>query len=54
MKLNTNTLKIFDLFKDYDIFLVGGCVRDFILNKIPHDYDFATSATPQQIIDLCK
>jgi len=28
---------------------VGGCVRDFLLGKEPHDYDIATSARPEQI-----
>lgn len=32
--------------------LVGGCVRDLLLNKEPHDFDVATSATPDQILDL--
>lgn len=28
----------------------GGCVRDGLLNIIPHDYDIATSATPEQVL----
>ena len=32
-----------------ELFLVGGVVRDLLLNaSVPHDLDFATSATPQQ------
>ena len=31
---------------------VGGCVRDYIMGREPHDYDIATSATPEQMIDL--
>lgn len=31
---------------DYESFLVGGCVRDALLNKQPTDYDIATDATP--------
>jgi poly(A) polymerase len=27
----------------------GGCVRDMILNQIPHDYDIATNAKPEEI-----
>ena len=30
-------------------FLVGGCVRDACLSRIPHDYDLCTEALPQQI-----
>lgn len=33
----------------YQSYLVGGCVRDFLLNKTPHDYDICTSATPEQV-----
>ena len=32
--------------------LAGGCVRDFLLGKEPKDYDVATSATPQQVVEL--
>jgi len=27
-------------------FLVGGCVRDLLLNREPADYDVSTDATP--------
>lgn len=30
-------------------YLVGGCVRDLLLNRKPKDFDIATSATPNQI-----
>jgi poly(A) polymerase len=30
----------------------GGCVRDALLGMIPKDYDVATSATPEEVIDL--
>ncbi len=33
----------------YDSYLVGGCVRDLILGREPKDWDYATSATPEQI-----
>ena len=31
---------------------VGGCVRDYLMGREPHDYDIATSVTPEQMIDL--
>lgn len=31
------------------LFLVGGPVRDFLLNKTIKDYDLATNATPEQV-----
>ena len=33
----------------YEAFLVGGCVRDFLMGKIPKDYDVTTNATPEEI-----
>lgn len=36
----------------FEAYLVGGCVRDAVLGMIPHDYDIATNARPEQIIDL--
>lgn len=34
----------------YLAYLVGGCVRDLILNKEPKDWDITTNATPEQIL----
>ncbi len=31
-------------------YIVGGAVRDLILNKIPKDFDIVTDATPEQIV----
>jgi poly(A) polymerase len=36
----------------YSAYLVGGCVRDLLLNREPADYDVATSATPQEVIRI--
>ncbi len=33
--------------------LVGGCVRDVLLGVLPHDYDAATSAPPEEILAAC-
>ena len=33
--------------------LVGGCVRDSLLSRAPHDYDAATSALPEQVQAAC-
>lgn len=30
----------------------GGCVRDQLLGRIPKDYDIATNATPEEVIQL--
>ena len=33
----------------YEAVWAGGCVRDQILNRVPKDYDVATSATPDEV-----
>lgn len=35
-----------------EAYIVGGAVRDLLLNHIPKDFDIATSATPRQIQKL--
>jgi putative nucleotidyltransferase with HDIG domain len=36
----------------FEAFLVGGCVRDLLLNRKPKDWDITTNATPEEIISL--
>ncbi|WP_273234448.1 CCA tRNA nucleotidyltransferase [Ileibacterium valens] len=36
----------------YQVYLVGGCVRDLLMQKTPHDYDLATDARPEEILKL--
>lgn len=45
---------IADVFVDagFEIYLIGGCVRDLILDIEPKDWDFTTNATPQEIQKL--
>lgn len=39
----------------YDSYIVGGCVRDSLLGKVPHDFDITTSAKPAQTEEaLCS
>ena len=33
----------------FEAYLVGGCVRDLLLNRVPKDWDITTNATPEQI-----
>lgn len=35
--------------KGFEAYLVGGCVRDLLLNRTPKDYDIATEARPPQV-----
>jgi tRNA nucleotidyltransferase (CCA-adding enzyme) len=41
-----NTLQGFG----YEVYFVGGCVRDILLKKTTKDWDLATSATPDEIL----
>lgn len=36
----------------YAAYLAGGCVRDLLLGHTPHDYDVATNARPEVVLDL--
>ncbi len=36
----------------FEAFLVGGCVRDILLNKTPKDWDITTNATPEEIQEI--
>ncbi len=36
----------------YQAYLVGGCVRDILLDREPADYDVATDATPDRVEEM--
>ena len=36
----------------FEAYFVGGCVRDFVRGVVPGDYDIATSALPDQVMEL--
>ena len=36
----------------FEAYLVGGCVRDSILGRIPGDWDITTNALPNQVMAL--
>lgn len=38
----------------FQAYIVGGCLRDLFLDKKPKDWDIATDATPEQILELFK
>jgi len=33
----------------FEAWIVGGCVRDLLINRKPHDWDITTNATPEEI-----
>lgn len=35
----------------FDAYVVGGCVRDILMGRKPHDWDITTSATPEETKD---
>ncbi len=36
----------------FEAYYVGGCVRDMLMNRTPHDIDITTNALPEEIIDV--
>ncbi len=36
----------------YEIYIVGGAVRDIIMGRITNDWDFTTNATPEEILKI--
>jgi poly(A) polymerase len=38
--------------RGFQAYLVGGCVRDLLLRREPKDYDVATNATPEQVMNI--
>lgn len=51
-KLPLAVKKIFSLFGEENIRLVGGCVRDLIIKKNVNDYDFACVFLPEKIVEI--
>ena len=38
----------------FSAYAVGGCVRDALLAKAPHDWDLCTSARPEQMLEVFR
>ena len=36
----------------YEIYIVGGAVRDSLMGRITNDWDFTTNATPEEILEV--
>ena len=36
----------------YEAYIVGGCIRDMIMERPPHDFDICTAASPQKVIEI--
>jgi putative nucleotidyltransferase with HDIG domain len=52
--MNDKALKIIDTLnhEGHQAFFVGGCVRDFLMGRQPHDFDIVTSAKPEEVEKL--
>ena len=37
---------------EHELRIAGGAVRDLLGGKVPHDIDFATTATPDQMKEM--
>ena len=46
--------KVTEMMKPYPVYAVGGCVRDYLMENEPKDYDFCTPAEPDEIERLIK
>jgi len=51
--------EILDIYKkvekaNFEVYLVGGCVRNMLLKKPVKDWDMTTNATPEQILKVFK
>ena len=40
--------------QDFEAYVVGGAVRDLLLDLEPGDFDVTTSAHPQQVLEICR
>lgn len=55
MNIPQPIIEIIDtLSSQYEVYYVGGCVRDALLGKPIHDYDCTTNATPDQMKEVLK
>ena len=54
LQIPTSVIKIIKKFESqgFEIYIVGGAVRDIIMGKIVYDWDFTTNATPEEILKL--
>lgn len=53
-KLDSGAKQVLSKFvkANYECYLVGGSLRDLLLHKKVHDYDFTTNARPEQVEEL--
>ena len=54
IKLPDDVLEIFSVIKEYgaDAYVVGGCVRDSLMGRTPHDWDICTPALVCELLSM--
>ncbi len=54
--ISHNALKVLNKLNQagYEAYLVGGCVRDILLQKTPKDFDVVTNAHPDEVKELFR
>src|SRR3990167_6242773 len=54
IKLPNEVLELMNKFTGagYQIYVVGGAVRDLLMKRPVNDWDFTTNATPEQILNI--
>ena len=52
--MNSQALEVVEKLtsEGFQAFIVGGSIRDLLLNRVPKDFDVATNANPIQIKSL--
>ncbi len=50
-KISSSAIKVVEKLRlsGYESYIVGGCVRDLLMDMKPKDFDVATNATPEQV-----
>ncbi|HPL83572.1 MAG TPA: HD domain-containing protein [bacterium] len=56
VKIEEPVQKILDKLTEanFEAYIVGGCVRDLIMGREPHDWDITTNARPEDVLALFK
>ena len=56
MNISENAEKLINILNEngFKAYVVGGCVRDYLLGKNAGDIDITTSAAPQQVESILQ
>ena len=56
VQLPKSVVEILEKFqkKGFEIYIIGGAVRDIIMGKLTNDWDMTTNATPEEILNIIE